>query len=346
MKRHSNGDSGDKCEFFCNLSGKKMPLPHFWEHMVGSGHATLALRADWQRRLWQCHEELGFRHVRFHRVLCDDVGTVVEEQGKRLYSFFNLDQIFDFLLSIRIKPFVELSFMPKALASGKTTVFHYNANVTPAAEYDHWDERIDKLAAHLMQRYGANSLRDWFFEVWNEPNMKSFWTGTQEEYFKLYRHTAKALKAVDNSLKVGGAGNREESMDRGISRFLPKDFVASKFHQHPPISHRTPSAAPETIPRNNWPKANGAFSAKRLRIPFARRAESRSITRSGTVRRIPSFPAGKTGYWISKRHYGLAQGPVVVMVENYRWGLIWRLMRDCPWVVAGQRRAGFKSGWM
>ncbi len=238
MKRHSNGDSGDKCELFCNLSGKKMPLPHFWEHMVGSGHATLALRADWQRRLRQCHEELGFRHVRFHRVLCDDVGTVVEEQGKRLYSFFNLDQIFDFLLSIGIKPFVELSFMPKALASGKTTVFHYNANVTPAAEYDHWDELIDKLAAHLVQRYGANSLRDWFFEVWNEPNMKSFWTGTQEEYFKPYRHTAKALKAVDNSLKVGWAGNREESMDRGISRFLPKDFVASQFHQRPPISHR------------------------------------------------------------------------------------------------------------
>jgi xylan 1,4-beta-xylosidase len=204
MKRHSNGDSGDKCELFCNLSGKKMPLPHFWDHMVGSDHATLALRADWQRRLWQCHEELGFRHVRFHRVLCDDVGTVVEEQGKRLYSFFNLDQIFDFLLSIGIKPFVKLSFMPKALASGKTTVFHYNANVTPAAEYDDWDELIDKLAAHLVQRYGANSLRDWFFEVWNEPSMKSFWTGTQEEYFKLYRHTAKALKAVDNSLKVGG----------------------------------------------------------------------------------------------------------------------------------------------
>ena len=305
MKRHSNGDSGDKCELFCNLSGKKMPLPHFWDHMVGSGHATLALRADWQRRLWQCHEELGFRHVRFHRVLCDDVDTVVEEQGKRLYSFFNLDQIFDFLLSIGIKPFVKLSFMPKALASGKTTVFHYNANVTPAAEYDDWDELIDKLAAHLVQRYGANSLRDWFFEVWNEPSMKSFWTGTQEEYFKLYRHTAKALKAVDNSLKVGGpvtAKNQwiEEFLDFCQKTSLPLNFISA----------------------------------------------SRSITRSGTVRRIPSILAGKTGYWISKRHYGLAQGPVVVMVENYRWELIWRLMRDCPWVVAGLRRAGFKSGWM
>jgi xylan 1,4-beta-xylosidase len=227
MKRHSNGDSGDKCELFCNLSGKKMPLPHFWDHMVGSDHATLALRADWQRRLWQCHEELGFRHVRFHRVLCDDVGTVVEEQGKRLYSFFNLDQIFDFLLSIGIKPFVKLSFMPKALASGKTTVFHYNANVTPAAEYDDWDELIDKLAAHLVQRYGANSLRDWFFEVWNEPSMKSFWTGTQEEYFKLYRHTAKALKAVDNSLKVGGAVTAKNQWIEEFLDFCQKTSLLS-----------------------------------------------------------------------------------------------------------------------
>ncbi len=172
MKYPSKRNTGEKCEFFCNLSGKKMPLPHFWEHPVGSGHATLALRVDWRRQLRHCHEELGFRHVRFHGILCDDVGTLVEEQGKRLYSFFNLDQIFDFLLSIGMKPFVELSFMPKTLSSDKTTVFHYNANVTPPAE---WDELIDKLAAHLVQRYGATGLHDWFFEVWNDPdNVESF----------------------------------------------------------------------------------------------------------------------------------------------------------------------------
>jgi xylan 1,4-beta-xylosidase len=108
-------------EFTCRLSAKSKALPHFWEHTVGSGHAPLALRADWQRQLRQCHEQLGFRHVRFHDLLSDDMGTLMDEQDRLLHSFFNADQICDFLLSIGMKPFVELSFMPSTLSSGSTT---------------------------------------------------------------------------------------------------------------------------------------------------------------------------------------------------------------------------------
>src|SRR4026209_275845 len=110
--------------FFCDLAGKTTPLPHFWEHTVGSDHAPIALRADWQRQLRSCHKELGFQYVRFHGLLSDDMGVVVPQENGDHYSFFNIDQIFDFLLSIGMKPFVELSFMPTALASGKKTVFN------------------------------------------------------------------------------------------------------------------------------------------------------------------------------------------------------------------------------
>ena len=79
----------------------------------------MALRADWQRDLKRAHDELGFRYVRFHGLLSDDMGTVVRENKKLFYSFFNCDQVFDFLLSIGMKPFVELSFMPGPLASGR-----------------------------------------------------------------------------------------------------------------------------------------------------------------------------------------------------------------------------------
>src|SRR5438093_9243693 len=117
--------------FRCDLSATAMPFVHFWEHTVGSERAVIALRADYQAQLRRCHEELGFRYVRFHGLFSDDVGTLIEHNGEPLYSFFNADQIFDFLLSIGMKPFIELSFMPKALASGHETVFHYRANVTP-----------------------------------------------------------------------------------------------------------------------------------------------------------------------------------------------------------------------
>ena len=118
-------------DFWCDLSQQGTELLHCWEHTVGSCHAPIALRADWQQQLRRCHSELGFRYVRFHGLLSDDVGTVVTHKDQLLYSFFNADQIVDFLLSIGMRPFVELSFMPTALASGSTTVFQYRGNVTP-----------------------------------------------------------------------------------------------------------------------------------------------------------------------------------------------------------------------
>ena len=92
--------------------------------------------------------------------------------------------------------------MPETLASGSVRVFNaYQTNVTPPKSYRRWEELVHKLASHWTERYGANEVREWFFEVWNEPNLKAFWTGTQKGYFKLYEITAKALKRVDPLLR-------------------------------------------------------------------------------------------------------------------------------------------------
>src|SRR5918999_1133751 len=222
--------------FFCDLAEATTPLKHFWEHTVGSDHAPVALRADWQAQLRRCHDELGFRYVRFHGLLSDDVGTLIRHEEKFLYSFFNADQIFDFLLTIGMKPFVELSFMPEALASGGATVFNYEANVTPPRDYKQWATLISKLVSHWVERYGAREVREWFFEVWNEPNLNEFWTGTQRDYFKLYRYTAEAVEQVDARLRVGGpatAANEwvEEFLDFCERNSLPADFVST--HHYP-----------------------------------------------------------------------------------------------------------------
>ena len=107
----------------------------------------------------RCHQELGFQYVRFHAILSDEMGTLLCEENQLLYLFFNADQIVDFLLSIGMRPFVELSFMPETLASGSTTVFSYRANVTPPKDYDQWATLIQKLvtALGLTVRSGGGS---------------------------------------------------------------------------------------------------------------------------------------------------------------------------------------------
>jgi xylan 1,4-beta-xylosidase len=222
--------------FTSDLRTPTTPLVHVWEHTVGSGHATLALRADWQRQLVRCHRELGFHRVRFHGLLCDDLGTLVCERDRLVYSFYNADAIIDFLLSIGMTPFVELSFMPATLASGDRVVFHYRGNVTPPKDYDAWQTLIEKLVGHWVARYGLAEVSSWLFEVWNEPNLEAFWAGSQDDYFKLYRHAARAIKNVDPSLQVGGPATAMNAwIDQHVARCVrdgvPLDFVST--HHYP-----------------------------------------------------------------------------------------------------------------
>jgi xylan 1,4-beta-xylosidase len=225
-----------KLTFFCDLAEATTPLPHFWEHTVGSDHARMALRDDWRRQLKRAHEDLGFRHVRFHGLLSDDIGAIVCNDKEIRYSFFNSDQIFDFLLSIGMKPFVELSFMPGVLASGSKTVFSYDANITPPRDYKEWATLIDRFVSHVVDRYGEREVSKWFFEVWNEPNLKKFWTGSQRNYFKLYRYTAEAIKKISPALKVGGPATAKSEWIEEFVNFcerndVPADFVST--HHYP-----------------------------------------------------------------------------------------------------------------
>jgi xylan 1,4-beta-xylosidase len=176
-------------------------------------------------------------------------GTLVREDDQLLYSFFNADQVFDFLLSIGMKPFVELSFMPTALASGDQIAFHYRANVSPPKNYVQWSNFIGKLVSHWVDRYGLGEVRKWFFEVWNEPNLTAFGTGEQSDYFELYRHTAAAIKSVDDGLRVGGPATATNAWITDFIGFciknqLPTDFIST--HHYPTDAFGKPGDDTET----------------------------------------------------------------------------------------------------
>lgn len=220
------------------------PLERYWEMCVGSCHAATALRSDYQEMLTRCNRELGFRYVRFHGIFNDDMSVVQKPMFAQepILSFTNIDKIFDFLLSIGMKPFIELSFMPEALASGTNTLFHYKGNTTPPRDYDQWAWLIRSFAEHLIARYGRDEVRQWFFEVWNEPNLGGpdspfgFWSADMQEYFKLYRVTAHTLKQVDSVLRVGGPATSNNAWIPEMVGFCresgtPIDFITT--HQYP-----------------------------------------------------------------------------------------------------------------
>jgi xylan 1,4-beta-xylosidase len=100
---------------------------------IGAGRANEGLRADWQQQLAEVKRDAGFRYIRMHGLLTDDMGLYrIDAQGKEHYNFQYIDALYDYLLSIHVKPFVELGFMPAALASGDKTIFWWRSNVPPS----------------------------------------------------------------------------------------------------------------------------------------------------------------------------------------------------------------------
>ncbi len=187
-----------------NYNNEKGKLNTFFNECVGAGRANEGLRADWQEQLRYVTKECGFKYIRMHGLLSDDMGVYREENGKSEYNFQYVDALFDALLNIGIKPFVELGFMPNGLASGNTTVFWWKGNGTPPRDYQKWEDLIRALTQHFTERYGEEEVKAWYFEVWNEPNLDGFWHSTQSEYFKLYNHSVKAVKSVNPAYRVGG----------------------------------------------------------------------------------------------------------------------------------------------
>lgn len=209
------------------------PLNTMFRECVGAGRANEGLRADWQAQLAEVHRECGFKYVRMHGLLTDDMGVYREDrQGNPEYNYQYIDVLFDFILDIGMKPFVELGFMPEAMASGRKTIFWWRGNVTPPKDYSKWEALIRDLTEHFTERYGADEVKTWYFEVWNEPNLDGFWAGTQEEYFKLYRHSANAVKSVNPEYRVGGPATAGAAWEVELIDFcrkndLPLDFIST-----------------------------------------------------------------------------------------------------------------------
>jgi xylan 1,4-beta-xylosidase len=212
------------------------PFPHFWEKMFGSGRAVLTLRESYRHDLRETKRITGFEYVRFHAIFHDEVGLYDEDKdGKPIYNFSYIDQIYDGLLENKVRPFIELSFMPKKLTSDPNALhpFWYKQNVAPPKDWDKWEQLIENFTRHLVARYGEDEIAQWYFEVWNEPNI-DFWAGSPKEstYYELYDRAARAIKRVSPRLRIGGPATAQAAwadhfLQHCKDKNVPVDFVST-----------------------------------------------------------------------------------------------------------------------
>ena len=231
-----------------NRNAETMPTDYSWQMGLGNDHAYQLHRTDVCEHIKLAHDELGIKYIRCHGVFDDDMLTIQRMSDYRAFrsvpgakkikelNFRQVGHIYDNLLKCGVKPFVELSFMPSALASGKKLGLRYDPNITMPKSLQEWEEYIQAFINFLLNRYGAEEVESWYFEVWNEPDLSCFFAGSKEDYFKLYASTARAIKKVNPNLKVGGPSTSAclwltEFVDFVKKEQVPCDFIST--HHYP-----------------------------------------------------------------------------------------------------------------
>ena len=233
-----------------DVSASPTALRRPW-HMLGSERLSQLLdrresggrviRDDFGAALARARDELGATTVRAHAILHDDL-AVCGPDGE--LDFTRVDAVYDEVLDLGYRPIVELSFMPAALATDPgARVFDYGAIISPPADWDAWTRLVAAFTRHCVDRYGLDEVRHWGFEVWNEPNLEVFWTGTQQDYFRLYDVTTRAVRSVDDRLLVGGPGTAQSGwildfLDHVQARDVPLDFVSTHIYGTYPLNVR------------------------------------------------------------------------------------------------------------
>lgn len=182
------------------------PLRHTFKTFTSVGRAAELLDRNIQEMLIDLQKNVGFRYIKFHGILSDDM-MVVSRIGQELrFTYTLVDQVLDFLLSIQLKPLIQLSFMPKELAENPDKTVCYCPFITsPPADMKEWNFLIEDFTRHLIERYGLDEVKQWPFTVWNEPvtSKKMFGFGDDALFFRFYKHTYDTVKSVCQDIQFG-----------------------------------------------------------------------------------------------------------------------------------------------
>ena len=206
------------------VNKNKTPFFHDFKKIMTFGYAPHGLREDVLNQLGEMQKDVGFEYIRFHGIFSDELLLYNEkDNGEIYYNFNHIDTLFDSLLRIGLKPFLELGFMPSQLASTDKTIFWWKSNISPPKSMDLWINMIDTFIRHIINRYGIDEVLTWYFEFWNEPELEGvFWDGTINSFYDFFKETYFSIKRVDKRLRVGGFG----TLNFIISKEWLRDFAA------------------------------------------------------------------------------------------------------------------------
>ncbi|MBK9694538.1 MAG: carbohydrate-binding protein [Elusimicrobia bacterium] len=208
-------------------------LNRFWQRSVGSCRIGMVngshyrdpdtgIALNHRKAYLLAAKELGFKGVRAHGILMDDVGIYHEDsQGQPVYSWEKYDELMDFIVQeCGMRPIVELSYMPVDLASdpGANYAFWYGGNTSIPKDYGKWRDLIGQIVSHSVARYGKAVVDQWHWEVYNEPNLS--FPGGWSEYAKLYDYAVEGAVAADPDIKIGGSAMDASGTDGYFYSFL------------------------------------------------------------------------------------------------------------------------------
>lgn len=183
-------------------------LRHNCRSFIGVSRAHELLEERIREDLRRLQQNAPFRYIKMHSILDDDMMVYSEgPKGEAEYNFNLIDDVFDFLLSVRLRPLVQFSFMPSLLAADKSKTTFYCKTVTSEPKILHkWSQLVKKLTEHLIDRYGKEEVSEWLFCVWNEPSSsnKMFGFKDKDTFIKLYENSYRAVKSVCTDLQFGG----------------------------------------------------------------------------------------------------------------------------------------------
>lgn len=191
-----------------DLSTKGVQLNHTFKTLIGIGKAKNILISENQHMLSEMQNDIGFKYIRFHGLLDDEMMFYSEnEDGNPELCFTYIDLVIDFLLSINMKPFMELSFMPKDLAMDSTrTMFFIPSVISLPKSMDKWNYAIEMLIKHFISRYGRKEVESWPFFLWNEPDLtKMFGFENRYDFFDFYKETYNTIKKISSLISFGSS---------------------------------------------------------------------------------------------------------------------------------------------